>query len=720
MKKLFLLFSAIALLTGCANEELTTVTEQPANNKMAVSVEKSPILDGDGTSAFRTSVDMTPTIAYLKWNTGDMIGIRKINSGPVFAGAAQNHQFEYTGSGDDLIPSGTFTKVSATTFSAGDHIAYYPYSTDALVGGNMQFNLPCQIQDGNASYSNFGSCDFMYSDVLTLTKTQIGDTFDKTETPITFNHAMAFLQFTLTDLTPGDILYQIEVTSSSIYSFKRSFEIAADGSVSYTNPTPSMVLFPREGGVNGYTIQSDGAYSGWLLVSPDIPPSTPLNLFIRTNKGCFQLTSVNIPSGTKAGYRNNISRSLTGISSITDRWDGVLPYSIPYIDGNNITIRTPYELAWVAGVCNKTITGVEMGGVTNSNFDGYIITVGNDINLSQPDWTPIGNAQGKAFAGTFDGAKHVISSFRITNPISNAGLFGFTSTSANIKNILASSASIEGGPNVGVIVAQNAGRVENCTATNCTVKGSKGNNTGGIVGTNTGVVVGCTTSYNSGEISGTANIGGTIGKNDGVIENCIVRQTNGGSQKIAGSGAYVGGVVGINTGTILACRNSVSVEGWNYVGGIVGSSTTGTMAVCYNEATSLTGNVNNAYVGGIVGQIQKGYIISCVSNFIPSNPTSNLMDTYTDGIIAGYVEGHGMSTCLAAFLGYPDGVNPWRLLGMGSNNYQMVYKVSDPNFSATWLNNVNYLPKFAVSIDGGYWGWAGTYGVSAGLSFKKF
>lgn len=725
MKKIILLSAAMAVFAACTNEEVTNITEQSQKNQMIITAEKSPVVEGesDGSSLFRTSVSNVSTAPAFYWKPGDVIGIRKINNG-TFAGAAQNHPFAYTGTGEntDNISGGTFAKIGSTSFSAGDHIGYYPYSEAALTAGNMQFDLPCQIQEGNASYTNFGSCDFMYSNVVNLTANQIGNALVKTNSGITFTHAMAFLQFDITGLTPGDILYQIELAGPKD-CFKRSLSIKPDGTADYVSPTQTMVLFTKENGENGYTVQSDGEYHGWLVVGASVPAGAQLDIYYRTDKGCFKATTSYTAgaNGFRTGYLYKlISRNMDEMTLVSnDKWDGAT-YSLPYIDGTNILIRTPFELAWVAGVCNKTITGAEMEGVTNSTFEGYTITLGNNINLGQAEWTPIGiNNTGKTFAGTFDGQGKLIQNLKISSG-NNVGLFGFTSASAVIKNVVVnSSVSINGGPNVAAIVAQNAGRVEGCNANNCKINGGSGNNTGGIAGVNAaaGRIINCKGIYDAGQISGTGNVGGIAGRNDGTVENCTVS----GKTKIAGTSTNIGGIVGYNNGgKIVACVNSAPLDGRNYIGGIAGDMT-GTIAVCYNAATALTGGIATAAIGGIAGQQEGGVIISCASDFIPSNPLNATINGFKDGAIVGVANiAAGASptpaTCYTTVVGYVDGIYEARLIGTGFNALEYRQLLSSPTI-ISFLNN-STVPQYSQSVDGGSWSWKGDYGKNS-FGFKK-
>ena len=113
---------------------------------------------------------------------------------------------------------------------------------------------------------------------------------------------------------------------------------------------------------------------------------------------------------------------------------------------------------------------------------------------------------------------------------------------------------------------------------------------------------------------------------------------------------FVGGVVGYNNnGTVTACTASGSINGKEEVGGIVGSNYLGTVTACYNTSST----VNGSYlVGGVVGQNNKGIVTACynasgsiygevtVGGVVGDNYTSTVTACYWSNY-AGYGIGNG-------------------------------------------------------------------------------
>ena len=185
-----------------------------------------------------------------------------------------------------------------------------------------------------------------------------------------------------------------------------------------------------------------------------------------------------------------------------------------------------------------------------NNYSGKTVILGADIDLSNREWTPIGNSTTN-FKGTFDGNGHIISNLKITGYKSDVGLFGVTSDGA-VKNLTVENASVSGRLNVGVV----AGTPYTSTYTNITVKGDV-------------------------EVNGMAYVGAVGGKNAYASWTDVTVEANEGSYVKAISEengnayrTYVGGVVGFmgeGSHTFKNVISNIDVIGSTIdVGGITG------------------------------------------------------------------------------------------------------------------------------------------------------
>lgn len=140
----------------------------------------------------------------------------------------------------------------------------------------------------------------------------------------------------------------------------------------------------------------------------------------------------------------------------------------PAQDNGVYQIGTPSELLWLADRVN--------GGSGNQDA---VLT--NDIDMTGVKWTPIGTKD-SAFKGEFDGQGHVITNLNVNDPsLEYAGLFGYVTDHATIKN-LGVFGEFSGGEYVGGI----AGYSENSEITNCFFIGTvSGTNTNGIANEDT-------------------------------------------------------------------------------------------------------------------------------------------------------------------------------------------------------------------------------------------
>jgi len=235
----------------------------------------------------------------------------------------------------------------------------------------------------------------------------------------------------------------------------------------------------------------------------------------------------------------------------------------------------------------------------------------NDIDANETeDWNdgagfePVGNDTVE-FTGSLDGRNHTITGLYINNSENNyVGLFGVVGEEAVIKNTGLVNTNITADRNVGGLVGENYGMVENSYATgNTTGKGDY--YVGGLIARNIGTVensyaTGNTTGKEAGE---DGSVGGLIGRNrhlsptGGTVKNSYATGYTTGQDD-------VGGLVGNNRmATIEDSYAAGKVSGDDYVGGLVGqtSSDLTYSSHIYNSTTSADVR-GDERVGGLVGR----------------------------------------------------------------------------------------------------------------------
>lgn len=257
-------------------------------------------------------------------------------------------------------------------------------------------------------------------------------------------------------------------------------------------------------------------------------------------------------------------------------------------------LYTADDLYWFAGLVNGTLSYTTQ----NTKAEAVLkadITVNEKVleNGSLVDtfglrvWTPIGTS-GAEFEGTFHGGGYTISGLYLDTTSDYVGLFGDT-INASISNVTVADSYFSGNQYVGgVIGCANDGTVTDC------------HNTESVC------------------VSGTECVGGVFGC--AFYDITVAKCYNMGS--VSGTN-YVGGVVGrTSSGTVTDCYNTGSVSGTDDVGGIIGGGSSGAVAKnSYN-----TGSVSGTYyVGDVVGSVSDSTVQNCY--YLSESETDSIAGT---------------------------------------------------------------------------------------------
>lgn len=307
----------------------------------------------------------------------------------------------------------------------------------------------------------------------------------------------------------------------------------------------------------------------------------------------------------------------------------------------------------------------------------YVLT--DDIDMTGKTQKPIGNTT-TAFSGTFDGDGHTVSGLNLSGA-GRVALFGKIN-SATIKNLTVSGTVTSSANCLAGLVAEAviSATIENCV-NKCTVTGTnKAIAAAGIVGyiraIDSGITI--TNCTNEGNITAERALGGIVGwiiegsatdvtiskcSNSGAIKSTVVVTSS--STTSDGDMADVGGILGVagahSSNKVAAgagkvklsqCLNSGAVEGYFYIGGIVGrmwgndSSMTNAKHVvseCWNNGTITSLRTNGrAHVGGIIGYVNKvGNVYDCLNTGVVKGITDGIGGLF--GSSGGYI---GAKNCL--------------------------------------------------------------------------
>ena len=243
----------------------------------------------------------------------------------------------------------------------------------------------------------------------------------------------------------------------------------------------------------------------------------------------------------------------------------------------NYVLKSADELMGFCLLANGSIDGV------SKNFNGWTLSLGNNIDLENSEWKPI-----PRFAGAFDGKGYEITGLNVNYTggdfnLKTAGMFEKLVSPGQILN-LAVSGSVQADGKIdyvgGIVGTTESGSEIRFCRSNIAVKVDAANST----------------------TNGMA-YGGVTGKVQGAISNCL----NEGTITVDNikNKCYIGGVAGQVGSAADLCWNTGSVTASStankkiYTGGIVGY---GAATNCYNNGSVTGATDKNKYVtGGISG-----------------------------------------------------------------------------------------------------------------------
>ena len=268
-------------------------------------------------------------------------------------------------------------------------------------------------------------------------------------------------------------------------------------------------------------------------------------------------------------------------------WDGKSKAEVTPVNGV-YEITSPSQLAWIADFVNQ-------GNTTIS------IKLMNDIDLNNKEWSPIGTSS-KHFRGSFDGGSYTIKNLSINKADgSDLGLFGYTNSGINVKNVTLDGVNIVGNQRIGSLVGSifdegTSGTreeiIENCHVKNANLTAKK------------------------------KDVAGIVGYGYVDIKGCSVDEATITTKRESLNGDNVGGVIGYlaSERTVSNVKaNNVTLSGERKVGGIAGSANDVNIVFENCKVTGKTSidaraefipQVICPFAGGIVGEsVQKGITI---------------------------------------------------------------------------------------------------------------
>lgn len=433
-----------------------------------------------------------------------------------------------------------------------------------------------------------------------------------------------------------------------------------DGGVNNARNTGAIEGRDNVGGLVGYNAEGSTLTNLINGIAAEIVGLDNVGGIAGVNAGEINATEMDLVNEGKV-YGNQFVGGIAGDNSgtIANVENAVLVLNITGSDAKYFGGIAGRNSGTIQGAVNKNAVTVEggsfVGGIIGQNtdggqFNGVISNLGNVsgknnvggvigennnkvlLNNTSGERLSISNsgsveASGGGAAGIFYTHSGLIRNVDLTNSGTvtggssadsvTGGLFGtvneieVTDGHSQIWNsTLTNTGTVTGGGTVGGLIGKNKANVSHTSLINTglvsgsTEQGPRGVNVGGLIGENTATIEGGRhvdesglgyykyAIYNNGTVNGKENVGGLIGTNSGDLvaaynTGAVSGQTN------------VGGIVGVNSGTIDQAFNKVMTVN---TGAISGTSSVGAIAGLNQEQGSISNVYTLSSEGQLVGQ----------------------------------------------------------------------------------------------------------------------
>lgn len=580
------------ILGGCGKEEHNPVVENYPSSGIEV------VLGSTIASRVQNNV----------WESGDHMGVFMFRTGESLSDASLingtgNAKYTAEGGSSSFSPATENDRMFYPKGIAVDFIAYYPYT------GISNYRIATDL----TRQQNPSAIDLLYSDNLK------GISATKEAQTLVFRHVFSRLAFVV---EAGEGVDATELQNISILIRNIPVYASFDVSAGTLNPDASET--------KDVTAMADGTEAS-AIVYPGESAGRTVSVITPAREYTFSIAtdSPNWETGYQYKYTLNLSHSVntpTLKAEITP-WKEVEGGGL---DGSDEEVQvTPWDgqssdTNWYEASDTEfqISTAAELNGLSELvrsgiDFTGKTVRLASRVNLNNHPFPSIGFDDTHAFAGTFDGGRHLISGFVPTLNAEErvAALFGFNK--GTVRNVQVSgNAELDDDSHAiviaGGIVAENRGTIEGCrNYLDMNVSSTRNATTstsvyvGGIAGANLGTI---SQSQNYGEIEAAQSGAGT-GK-------CLI---------------FIGGISGtLQNGTVSGCENTQSVKATGYTvyaGGISGRTVTG------KDAGSIASQIENCNNYGditINGASKEGYAGGLMGN---AYSVSNLRECMNEGAI---------------------------------------------------------------------------------------
>lgn len=265
MKNIFLLITAAMMLLSCSQDESDNKSWRADDARIAAKAADFEATTGFTSPATRTALTPTDKGLAFTWSEGDILGVFN---------KTEHQQIPVYMSGGADSKDATFSSRGFQLAAGEQYVAYYPIVDKLTVSPVIPVDYTGQTQDGNGSYAHLASHDYMVSDAVTSTATNVAD--------FTMHHVGAILRLRIT-MPKADSYSSVVLSATSDKAFTTNAKLDLFGTelIKPTEQASTMTLNLT----NATTTDADKVLTVWAMVLPTDLSSETVTVTVKSATG---------------------------------------------------------------------------------------------------------------------------------------------------------------------------------------------------------------------------------------------------------------------------------------------------------------------------------------------------------------------------------------------------------------------------------------------------
>ena len=265
MKNIFLLITAAMMLLSCSQDESDNKSWRADDARIAAKAADFEATTGFTSPATRTALTPTDKGLAFTWSEGDILGVFN---------KTEHQQIPVYMSGGADSKDATFSSRGFQLAAGEQYVAYYPIVDKLTVSPVIPVDYTGQTQDGNGSYAHLASHDYMVSDAVTSTATNVAD--------FTMHHVGAILRLRIT-MPKADSYSSVVLSATSDKAFTTNANLNLFGTelIEPYEQASTMTLNLT----NAATTDADKVLTVWAMVLPTDLSSETVTVTVKSATG---------------------------------------------------------------------------------------------------------------------------------------------------------------------------------------------------------------------------------------------------------------------------------------------------------------------------------------------------------------------------------------------------------------------------------------------------